>query len=283
MLGLLEKKNILVRETAGMEGVDAIGQTGEPDAVPVPGFGDFDLFVLCSRIPSREERISCYNRQSALFTKLDMEVCKDDIHWGTGDILLVDGVETMFMYFFTEDMKDYIDSVINGSRIAPEGEFYPLGRLATMSSINILVDKTGILEEIKTSLGEYPEPLREAVLNASFPWIWNEENVGRAVLRKDIVFNHHVFQHSMDCFLQTLYALNRTYFPGWKRTEQYVNSFSFKPRDCYCRMTKAISLSACSETIDESYRIWRELVEELQEIVKAEDSAGNGVSRKEEL
>ena len=48
-------------------------------------------------------------------------------------------------------------------------------------------------------------------------------------------------------------------------------------------MTKAISLSACSETIDEFYRIWRELVEELQEIVKAEDSAGNGVSRKEEL
>ena len=58
MLGLLEKKNIFVGETAGMgKGWEAIGQTREPDAVPVPGFGDFDLFVLCSRIPSREERI----------------------------------------------------------------------------------------------------------------------------------------------------------------------------------------------------------------------------------
>ncbi len=44
-----------------------------------------------------------------------------------------------------------------------------------------------------------------------------------------------------------------------------------------------LPLSPCSVTIDEYYRIWRELVKELQEIVKAEDSAGNGVSRKEEL
>ena len=44
-----------------------------------------------------------------------------------------------------------------------------------------------------------------------------------------------------------------------------------------------LPLSPCSVTIDESYRIWRELVKELQEIVKAEDSAGNGVSRKQEL
>ena len=82
-----------------MEGVEAIGQTGDPDEVPIPGFRDYDLFVLCSKIPSMEERISCYNRQEELFTELNMEVCKADIHWRTGDILLIDGVETMFMYF----------------------------------------------------------------------------------------------------------------------------------------------------------------------------------------
>ena len=88
MAGVAEKKDIFVKEVATMEGVEAIGQTGDPDEVPIPGFGDYDLFVLCSKIPSMEERISCYNRQEELFTELNMEVCKADIHWGTGDILL---------------------------------------------------------------------------------------------------------------------------------------------------------------------------------------------------
>ena len=83
-----------------------------------------------------------------------------------------------------------------------------VARLSTMRNINVLVDKTGVLEAMKEELTEYPERLRKAVLNASYPYIWDEENVGRAVLRKDIVFNHHVFQHSLDLFLQTLYALN---------------------------------------------------------------------------
>lgn len=266
-----KKKDIFVKEVATMEGVEAIGQTGDPDEVPIPGFGDYDLFVLCSKIPSMEERISCYNRQEELFTELNMEVCKADIHWGTGDILLIDGVETMFMYFLAEEMRDYINSVVDGSRISPEGEFYPLGRLSTMRNINVLVDKTGVLEAMKEELTEYPERLRKAVLDASYPYIWDEENVGRAVLRKDIVFNHHVFQHSLDLFLQTLYALNKVYFPSWKRTEQYIHSFPLKPRDCYSRMQKAIALSVCAETIEESYAIWRELVEELKEIVEEKE------------
>lgn len=58
-----------------------------------------------------------------------------------------------------------------------------------MRNINVLVDKTGVLEAMKEELTEYPERLRKAVLNASYPYIWDEENVGRAVLRKDIVFN----------------------------------------------------------------------------------------------
>lgn len=76
-----------------------------------------------------------------------------------------------------------------------------VARLSTMRIINVLVDKTGVLEAMKEELTEYPGRLRKAVLDASYPYIWDEENVGRAVLRKDIVFNHHVFQHSLDLFL----------------------------------------------------------------------------------
>ncbi|MDT4531662.1 hypothetical protein [Eisenbergiella tayi] len=36
-------------------------------------------------------------------------------------------------------------------------------------------------------------------------------------------------------------------------------------------MQKAIALSVCAETIEESYAIWRELVEELKEIVEEKE------------
>ena len=47
-----------------------------------------------------------------------------------------------------------------------------------MRNINVLVDKTGVLEAMKEELTEYPERLRKAVLDASYPYIWDEENVG---------------------------------------------------------------------------------------------------------
>ena len=64
--------------------------------------------------------------------------------------------------------------------------------------------------------------------------------------------------------MQTLYALNRTYFPSWKRAEQYIASFRIKPENCYERIRKAIKLSAEPETIEACYEVWRKLVEELE-------------------
>lgn len=70
MAGVAEKKDIFVEEVALMEGVEAIGQTGDPDEVPISGFGDYDLFVLCSKIPSVAERINFYNKQKDLFYRI---------------------------------------------------------------------------------------------------------------------------------------------------------------------------------------------------------------------
>lgn len=48
---LTEKKDLLVNAVSTMKSVEAIGQTGNMTEIPVPGQGDFDLFVLCGVIP----------------------------------------------------------------------------------------------------------------------------------------------------------------------------------------------------------------------------------------
>ncbi len=269
---LTEKKDLLVTAVSTMKSVEAIGQTGHMTEIPVPGHGDFDLFVLCENIPDYEERQRCYARQQQLFTECSMEVCREDVHWGTGDILLVDGVDTMFMYFTVDSMKEYLEAVASGERLEPEGEFYPLGRLATMRSIHILYDRNGIMKQIQESLKKYPVQLRQKIIRIHFPAIWDGESIDRAIQRGDIIFNHRVFQTSLDHYIQTLYALNRTYFPSWKRTEQYIASFTIKPENCYERIREAVRLSAEPETIGSGYEVWRKLVDELQELVE-EDSA----------
>ena len=87
---------------------------------------------------------------------------------GDRDILLVDGVETMFMYFTVDSMKEYLETVASGQRLEPEGEFYPLGRLATMRSIHILYDRNGIMKEMQENLKEYPGQLRQKIIKNHF-------------------------------------------------------------------------------------------------------------------
>ena len=52
----------LVSLLAEYDGILGIGQTGDINAPLIPGKSDIDLFVLCERIPGREERLSCYHR-----------------------------------------------------------------------------------------------------------------------------------------------------------------------------------------------------------------------------
>ena len=73
---LTEKKDLLVNAVSTMKSVEAIGQTGNMTEIPVPGQGDFDLFVLCGVIPDYEERQSCYAGQRQLYTECNMEVCR---------------------------------------------------------------------------------------------------------------------------------------------------------------------------------------------------------------
>ena len=168
------------------------------------------------------------------------------------------------MYFNISDMNNEIESVLNGSRLDRESEyFYPTGRCATFLSMCILYDKTGYIADMKEKLSVYPQSLAEKLYNHHIRKINDGEDFERAVIRGDILFYHATLELAIDHFLQALFALNQCWFPGRKRTLQFVQEFKIKPIECFERLLKVIELSAVAETLPQSYEIWSALCTEL--------------------
>ena len=94
----------------------------------------------------------------------------------------------------------------------------------------------------------------------------DEEDFGRALLRKDVLFYHQVMEASIDHYLQALYAINKVYFPSRKRTKQYIDSFGIKPENCYERLLNVIKLGSSPENIEKSYSEWCALASDLKAI-----------------
>ena len=94
----------------------------------------------------------------------------------------------------------------------------------------------------------------------------DEEELGRAELRHEVLFYHQVVEEFLDHFLQALYAKNRRYFPSRKRTERAIAAFERKPQDCYERLLKIVHLGSDEKTIDDSIEELRKLCKELKEL-----------------
>ncbi len=261
-MDLLKKKAALTDAVFRLNMVRAVGQTGDIDETPLPGKGDFDLFVFCDEIPAENERRAAYDTCPEAFSECRMTVCEGG-HWGTEDALVVEGVDTFFMYFTVEEMRRYIMDVLDGKYPDSENGFYPTGRLATIDTINVLAEKGDTMEPLKALVREYPEALSKALFEHHYERIVDEEDFDRAVSRRDVLFYHMVLENSIDHFLQALYALNKAYFPSRKRTEQYMAAFSRIPADCYARMLRVVEDGSCSESMQRSYDAWLTLVDEL--------------------
>lgn len=92
----------------------------------------------------------------------------------------------------------------------------------------------------------------------------DEEDLGRVVLRKEVLFYHQVLEEALDHSLQALYAINHCYFPSRKRTQIALENFKIKPEDCYNRLTKIVEQSVKSETMEASVNQLRSLIEEIR-------------------
>ena len=264
-ISIKDKIAKLLDGVASIDGISAIGQTGDINEVPKAGESDIDIFILGDSIPGYEERKALYHKDSSLFESCAINVCEGG-HWGTGDVFIIDGVETMFMYFTIDDTLKYVDEVLDGRHPDCDKGFYPIGRLATLKNINVLYDKNGIYASLKEKLSIYPDKLKKDMVGFHIRRINDEEDFGRALLRKDVLFYHYVLEAALDHYLQALYAVNETYFPSRKRTRQYIDVFRIKPENCYERMLEVINLGSSQDDIKESYNAWCGLVRDLKAI-----------------
>jgi len=258
----------LLDSVSSIEEIRAIGQTGEMNSASKAGESDIDIFLLGDKIPSSEERKVAYDKNSILFQQCVMNVCEGG-DWGTGDTFIIDGVETMLMYFRIDETLKYVDDILEGNHLDSIKGFYPVGRCATLKNINVIYDESGVFAALKEELLIYPDTLKKKMLDFHMSRINDEEDFGRALLRKDALFYHQVLEVSIDHYLQALYAANSTFFPSRKRTEQYIASFKLKPENCYGRLLKVIKLGSNPDDIAESYHEWCKLVDDLQSIINA--------------
>lgn len=258
-------KNKLVHALSTCDKVLGIGQTGDTNAKLVPGYSDIDLFVLCSAIPSEEERREFYLNLTTEPVEPMMNVCSGGI-WGYGDVFLINGIEIMPMYFTIEEMDRYLTDTLQRKHIENEGRFYPTGRLASVETINILYEENSVWTSMKKKVKQYPEGLFAKLFRFHIARVIDDEDLGRVVLRKEELFYHQVLENALDHLLQALFAVNHTYFPSRKRTKEYIESFLIKPDFFYEKLMDIIEKSISSATIEESVKGLRNITMELLRI-----------------
>jgi hypothetical protein len=247
--------------------VSAVGLSGGDRPFPEPGQGDIDLFVYCREIPPKSQR-------EAVLSTLDEcigPICAGRLqggHWGQGDSCQIAGVETWLLYFTVEEARAELEDTLQGKHLwHVDHYYYPLGRCAMWKTMRVLYDPDGMLATFKTRLADYPAGLAKAVIDYHKAALGDVEDIERAVRRKDVFFYHFVLDLALDHFLQILFALNRTYFPSRKRSEQYLRLFEVKPEDCEERLFRVIARGGEAHTLGESYAIWQGILLDLEALI----------------
>lgn len=258
-----EKLDSLIKSLAEQNQVHSIGMSGSKSPLPTAGEGDIDLFIYCDSIPGSDEREAAIKRVGQSFGDVSIGVFQGG-HWGTGDLVHINGIETWLMYFTIAEALQELEYILEGRYPDKlDNYYYPIGRCAMLSGICILSDRSGFLDSLKNRLHEYPDSLAGILIQYHLEELKDTEDLERAVTRKDIMFFHFALDIALDHYLQALFALNRTYFPSRKRSLEIVAGFNLQPEDCGARMLRVIRLGSSAEGISKAYELWSCLVSEL--------------------
>jgi hypothetical protein len=254
----------LVGTLACHDSIRAVGMSGGGRPFPEPGQGDIDLFVYCTAIPAPDQR-------AVMLAPLQREIEQMEIskleggHWGQGDCLSVTGMETWLLYFTVAEACSELEEILAGNYLGRlDSYYYPIGRCAMWKTMRIFYDPDGLLQGFKQRLADYPQELSQAMIAHHMQALADVEDLERAVARRDVFFFHFALDLALDHFLQALFALNGEYFPSRKRSESYLQSFRIKPADCERRLRQVVALGGNPETLDQSYRLWNDLVRALK-------------------
>ncbi|WP_312831851.1 DUF4037 domain-containing protein [Sedimentibacter saalensis] len=258
--------DILISNISEMSEVQSIGICGSKRSFPRAGEGDIDIFIYCDIVPSPEKRQAILNQLGNHVQEVKVNIFEGG-HWGIGDFVLINGIETWLMYFTVNETVTDVESILSGKYPDKlDNYYYPIGRCAMLKNINILYDKSNFLDNLKKRLSKYPDKLGKILIQYHLDELDDTEDLERAVVRKDVLFYHFAIDIAIDHFLQALFAINKVYFPSRKRTLDFIENFNIKPEGCSEKLLEVIRLGGLSEEIDHSFSIWSDMVNELKKL-----------------
>lgn len=258
--------DILISNISEMSEVQSIGICGSKSSFPRAGEGDIDIFIYCDIVPSPEKRQAILNHLGNHVQEVKVNIFEEG-HWGIGDFVLINGIETWLMYFTVNETVTDVESILSGKYPDKlDNYYYPIGRCAMLKNINILYDKSNFLDNLKKRLSKYPDKLGKILIQYHLDELDDTEDLERAVVRKDVLFYHFAMDIAVDHFLQALFAINKVYFPSRKRTLDFIENFNIKPEGCNEKLLEVIRLGGLSEEIDHSFSIWSDMVNKLKKL-----------------
>jgi len=271
----IEKLNKIISEIRSIENIKSIGLSGGLTDIPVAGKGDFDIFLYCDEIPDIKKREMVLERvvkkddiNNSILTDLEIQKFISD-KWGDCDYFKINGIDTWLMYFKVDSVIEDLNKVLNGEYLdRVDNYFFPIGRVAMFQNLSILYDKEEFLKEIKLKIQEYPLILKTRMIKYNLELVEDFEDLERAVDRKDTLFYHFALDISLDHFFLCLFALNNCYFPSRKRTLKFINKFKIKPIECEERLILIIKLGSDKNTLEKSFKLYKNLIFELKNIIK---------------
>lgn len=255
----------LIDNISAISEVQAIGISGSKAPLPKAGEGDIDIFIYCNEMPYLEKRQAIINQMGDQIQEGKINIFEGG-HFGVGDFMLINGVETWLMYFTVSETLTDVEAILKGEYPDKlDNYYYPVGRCAMFRNINVLYDKNGFLHDLKERLSEYPDELSGMLTEYHMDELEDTEDLERAVMRKDVLFYHFAMDLAIDHFLQALFAINKTYFPSRKRTLDFIENFTVKPEKCSERLLEVVRLGGFKEGIHESFMLWSNLVRDLND------------------
>lgn len=261
--------NILIRNISVIDEVEAIGISGNKEQFPIAGEGDIDIFIYGNTIPDIQIRQDVMNKMKDLLEEGKTNVFEEG-HWGIGDFVVINGVETWLMYFTVDEALNEVESILKGDYPDKvDNYYYPVGRCAMLRDIGAKYDKNGFLSSIKKRLSNYPESLAKTIIEYHLDELEDKEDLERAVSRKDVLFYHFALDIAIDHYLQALFALNGTFFASRKRTLSFIEKFNIKPKRCDERLLEVVKLGSDPDSINQSYLLLIDMIDELKGLYKS--------------
>jgi hypothetical protein len=163
------------------------------------------------------------------------------------------------MYYTTREAEEEIDTILNGPYLGrTSGGFYPTGRLRMIQDFRVLFDK-GFLSTLQQKAAVFPKELAERIIVFHTGRLADDEDLRRAVAKKDALFYHAALDEGLDNFLIALFTLNGVFFPSRKRNMEAIRGFAVKPEGCESLLADALRYGGTAETLALSFEAWRRL------------------------